>query len=29
LADLEIEDEAEMPGEAFKHLQMYAAKIEA
>jgi hypothetical protein len=26
---LDIEDEADMPGEAFKHRQMYAAKIEA
>jgi hypothetical protein len=29
LTDLEMEDEADMPGEAFKHRQMYAAKIEA
>ena len=29
LPDLEIEDEANMPGESFKHRQMYAAKIEA
>ena len=29
LADLEIEDEGNMPGEAFKHRQMYSAKIEA